>query len=104
MFLRLAIQRTIMLLGLLGISLPVVAQSPAECAAQAEIHSTYRNPDLDGVARGSSAGLAMGAVVGSPVHGLLAGGIIGGARDSEQRDIDYDRAYRRCMYGLQHMR
>ena len=98
------LQQTILLLGLLAISVPVFAQSPSECAAQAEIHSRHRNPDLEGVARGSSAGLAMGAVVGSPAHGLLAGGLIGGTRDSEQRDIDYDRAYRRCMYGLQHMR
>ena len=90
--------------GLLTCCQLVMAQSPAECAAQAEIHSSHRNPDLEGVARGSSAGLAMGAVVGSPAHGLLAGGLIGESRASEQRHIDYDRAYRRCMYGLQQMR
>ena len=58
--------------GLLTCCQLVMAQSPSECAAQAEIHSSHRNPDLEGVARGSSAGLAMGAVVGSPAHGLLA--------------------------------
>ena len=59
------------------------------------------------LARGASAGAVFGAIVGnssSAAHGAVMGGLIGGVRASEQRDIDYDRAYRRCMYGLERMR
>ena len=59
------------------------------------------------VARGAGAGLLLGGIVGDSsdaAGGALVGALVGGVRSSNQQSADYDRAYRRCMYGLERMR
>ncbi len=90
-------------------SVPVAyAQSPTECAAQAQYHADSRSGTMGSAAAGSSAGLLLGAVAGgtgaAAVGSAAFGGVVGGARQADQHNIDYERAYRRCMYGLQMMR
>lgn len=83
------------------------AQSPTECAAQAQYHADSRSGTMGSAAAGSSAGLLLGAVAGgagAAVGSAAFGGVVGGARQADQHDSDYERAYRRCMYGLQMMR
>jgi hypothetical protein len=82
--------------------------SPAECSAQAERAAAGRDDTMGEIARGSGAGLFLGAIVGDSSSaagtGALIGALAGGARGSNQRQVDFERAYRRCMYGLEQMR
>ena len=84
--------------------------SPQDCAAQAEyaVRERGSNDAVMGVAGGAVTGAAFGAIVGDSSRaagrGALFGAIVGGANEASQRDRDYERAYRRCMYGLQEMR
>ncbi len=85
----------------------VKTPSPSECAAQAQAASSSRNSTMGDVARGAGAGLLLGGIVGDSsdaAGGALIGALVGGVRSSNQQNADYERAYRRCMYGLQYMR
>lgn len=82
--------------------------TPAECSAQAERAAAGRDNTMGEVAGGATAGLFLGAIVGDSSSaagtGALVGALAGGVRGSNQRHEDFERAYRRCMYGLERMR
>jgi len=82
--------------------------SPSECSAQAERAAAGRDNTMGEVAGGATAGLFLGAIVGDSSSaagtGALMGALVGGVRGSNQRHEDFERAYRRCMYGLERMR
>jgi hypothetical protein len=98
--------------GLLMIQLmylsPTYAQSSQDCAAQAELVARDRNDAVLDVGSGAASGAIFGAIVGDSSSaagwGAFLGGVAGGARHSSQKNADYERAYRRCMYGLERMR
>lgn len=82
--------------------------SASECAAQAERSAAGRDDTMGEVVGGATAGLFLGGIVGDSSSaagtGALIGALAGGVRGSNQRYEDYERAYRRCMYGLERMR
>ena len=87
---------------------PVYAQQPEECARQAEEVSRESNDEVLGVASGAASGSLIGVMINDSSRGggwgFVLGGIVGSANHTSRKQEDYDRAYRRCMYGLERMR
>lgn len=83
-------------------------RTATDCAAEADYYSRSSGSTMGGAVRGAGAGLLFGAIVGDSSEaagrGALLGGIVGGARKARQQEEDYQRAYRRCMDGLERMR
>jgi hypothetical protein len=84
------------------------AQQPEECARQAELAASDSSDARLDIGSGMASGAVVGAIVGDSSRyagwGAFIGGIVGASHHSSQKEDDYDRAYRRCMYGLERMR
>ena len=87
---------------------PAYAQQPEECARQAELAARDSSDARLNIGSGVASGAVVGAIVGDSSRyagwGAFLGGIVGTANHASQQDDDYERAYRRCMYGLERMR
>jgi len=87
---------------------PAYAQQPEECAKQAEAASRESNDEVLDVASGAASGSLIGVMLDDSRRGagwgFFLGGIVGSANHTSRKEEDYERAYRRCMYGLERMR
>ena len=87
---------------------PTYAQSSQDCAAQAELAARNSSDARLNIGSGMASGAVVGAIVGDSSRyagwGAFIGGIVGAGHHSSQKEDDYERAYRRCMYGLERMR
>ena len=86
----------------LVITMPALAQSASDCAAQAERAARGSTTVMGGAARGAVGGAAVGAIVGnrkSARRGAAIGAVAGGATQAARKNSRYNQVSDDCMRG-----
>ena len=86
------------------ISIPVYAQSEADCAARADRAARNSSGALGGAFAGGAGGALFGAIVSDKSskgarRGAALGAVVGGASGAHRKDSTYKRVYDDCMAG-----
>lgn len=84
------------------VSMPVDAQSAADCAARADRAARDSSGVLGGAAAGGAGGAVFGAIVSDKSskgakRGAALGAVVGGARGAHGKEQIYKRVYDDCM-------
>ena len=85
-------------------TLPVFAQSAADCAARADRAARDSSGVLGGAVKGGVGGAAFGAIVSDKSskgakRGAALGAVVGGATGAYSQEQIYKRVYDDCMAG-----
>ena len=86
------------------VTMPVHAQSEADCAARADRASRDSSGAIGGAVKGGAGGALFGAIVsdkssrGAKRGGAL-GAVVGGASGAHKKQQNYKRVYDDCMAG-----
>lgn len=85
-------------------TLPVCAQSEADCAARADRASRDSSGALGGAVMGGAGGAVFGAIVSDKSskgarRGAALGTVVGGASGAHSKEQIYKRVYDDCMAG-----
>jgi hypothetical protein len=88
----------------LALSMPVFAQSAADCAARADRAARNSTGVIGGAVGGAAGGAAVGAIVSSNSRkgarkGARIGAAVGATSGAVNRSDAYKRAYDDCMAG-----